>query len=147
MGLLDQVLGGVLGQMGGATAPAQSANAGGSLLEMAMQFVSSYPGGLPALLAQLQQAGLGQQAQSWIGTGPNMSLSPDDLASAIGPGQLQQMGQQFGLDPRIAAGGLAGLLPEIINQLTPQGQLEPHVQQAQGDELASLLNGLRSNFG
>lgn len=159
MALLDELLGGVLGQMGqqqgspmGRAAPsgmgaAAGAGLGGSLLAMAMQFVANYPGGLPALLSQFSRAGYGEQANSWVSEGQNQPISADVLSQIFGQGTLQQMGQQFGVDPQVAAGGLAGLLPEIVNQLSPQGQLEPRVQSAQGDELASLLDGLRRNFG
>lgn len=151
MGLLDQVLGGVLGQMNGQQAP-QGANTagmagGGALLAMAMQFIANYPGGLPALLAKLNGAGYGQQADSWVGTGQNQPIAPEDLAQIFGKSQVGSVGQQFGVDEGTAAGGLAALLPEIVNQLTPQGHVEPHVQQASGDDLGALLDGLRRNFG
>lgn len=158
MGLLDQVLGDVLGQMGqggrqaapaaGGAGTAAGMAGGGALLAMAMQFVSNYPGGLPALLSQLSGAGYGKQADSWVGTGQNMPISPDVLSQIFGKGQIQDMGRQFGVeDPSVAAGGLAALLPELVNQLTPQGRMEPQVERASGDELASLLDGLRRNFG
>jgi uncharacterized protein YidB (DUF937 family) len=60
---------------------------------------------------------------------------------------MQQMGQQLGVDSNVAAGGLAALLPELVNQLTPQGRIDPQVEQAQGNDLASLMEGLRRNFG
>jgi uncharacterized protein YidB (DUF937 family) len=163
MGLLDQLLGDVLGQMTNGQAPQQArapgmgagmspggmaaAGGGGALLGMAMQFVANYPGGLPALLAKLSGAGFGQQASSWVGTGQNVPISPDVLAQVFGQGQIQQMGQQFGVEPNVAAGGLAALLPELVNQLTPQGRIEPGMEQASGDDLASLMEGLRRNFG
>ncbi len=146
MGLLDQVLGDVLGQLGNSAAPpSQSPNAAGmaggsALLAMAMKFVSN--------LSQFSRAGYGQQADSWVGSGQNMPISPDVLGQIFGQGQIQQMGRQFGVeDPSVASGGLAALLPELINQLTPQGRVEPQIQNASGDELASLMEGLRRNFG
>jgi uncharacterized protein YidB (DUF937 family) len=77
-----------------------------------------------------------------------MPISPEVLGQIFGQGQIQQMGRQFGVeDPTVASGGLAALLPELINQLTPQGRVEPQIQNASGDELASLMEGLRRNFG
>jgi uncharacterized protein YidB (DUF937 family) len=151
MGLLDQVLGGVLGQMNADSAPrgtnAAGMAGGGALLAMAMQFISSYPGGLPALLAKLSGSGYGQQADSWVGKGENQPISPDVLSQIFGQSQIGGVGRQFGVDESTAAGGLAALLPELVNQLTPQGHVEPQVQQATGDELGALLDGLRRNFG
>ncbi len=157
MGLLDQLLGDVLGQMGNAQAPQQArmpgaggmaaAGGGGALLAMAMQFVANYPGGLPALLAKFSGAGYGEQASSWVGTGQNMPISPEVLSQIFGQGEMQQVGRQFGVEPTVAAGGLAALLPELVNQLTPQGRVEPGMEKASGDDLASLMEGLRRNFG
>jgi uncharacterized protein YidB (DUF937 family) len=174
MGLLDQLLGDVLNQMGNAQAPQQApqqgrmpagmgmgaggmgmggaggmaaAGGGSALLAMAMQFVSNYPGGLPALLAQFSRAGYGQQANSWVGSGQNEAIPADALSQIFGQGQMQQMGQQLGVSPNVAAGGLAALLPELVNQLTPEGRMDPRVEKAQGDDLASLMEGLRRNFG
>ena len=152
MGLLDQVLGDVLGGMNGQAAPkggpGAAGMAGGSaLLAMAMQFVANYPGGLPALLAKLSGAGYGKQADSWVGTGQNMPISPDVLSQIFGQSQLGSVGKQFGVDESTAAGGLAALLPELVNQLTPQGSVEPRLQQATGDDLGALLESVRRNFG
>jgi uncharacterized protein YidB (DUF937 family) len=158
MGLLDQVLGDVLAQSGGNAGRARPGAAsgagaaqmagGGALLAMAMQFVSNYPGGLPALLSQLTGGGQSRQVDSWVGAGQNEPISPDVLSQIFGQGRIEDAGRQFGVeDPRLAAGGLAALLPELVNQLTPQGKLEPQVENASGDELASLLDGLRRNFG
>jgi uncharacterized protein YidB (DUF937 family) len=166
MGLLDELLGGVIGQMGqqggqqggqpgasqGHAAPGgaglgAAAGGGGALLAMAMQFVSNYPGGLPALIGQFTKAGHGEQASSWVGQGQNAPISADVLSQVFGQERIEQAGQQFGVDPQVAAGGLAGLLPELVNQLTPKGQIEPQVRNASGDELASLLEGLKRNFG
>ncbi len=158
MGLLDQMLGDVLGQMNGQTngqsgqSAARGANAAGmaggsALLAMAMQFVANYPGGLPALLAKLSGAGYGKQADSWVGKDQNQPISPDVLSQIFGQSQVGSVGKQFGVDESTAAGGLAALLPELVNQLTPQGRLEPHVEQATGDDLGALLQSVTRNFG
>ena len=137
MGLLDQVLGGVLGQMGGQSAQPQQGNA---LLAMAMQLLQNYPGGLQGLLAQFAKAGMGQQAQSWVGTGQNMPISAEDLMKVLGQGQLQAIGQQHGLAPQDMAGGLAGLLPAIIDHMTPGGQV-PEDGATDMDQLLAGLQG------
>jgi uncharacterized protein YidB (DUF937 family) len=114
---------------------------------MAMQFIANYPGGLPALLGKLSGAGYGKQADSWVGTGQNLPISPEVLSQIFGQSQVGNAAQQFGVDETTAAGGLAALLPELVNQLTPQGRLEPQVEQATGDELGALLASVTRNFG
>ena len=54
-------------------------------------------GGLSELLKQFQQAGQGQAAQSWVGTGPNQSVGPEDLEKAIGADTLDALVQRTGI--------------------------------------------------
>ena len=65
------------------------------MIQMALQMLQQN-GGIEGVLAKLQQAGMGQQAQSWIGTGQNMPISADALSKIFGHGQLAQMAQQLG---------------------------------------------------
>lgn len=120
MGLLDQVVGAVAGQLGGGRAD------GNPLLQMVMQLIQNQPGGLQGLIEQFTRAGLGAQAQSWVSTGANQPVSPDDLLSAFGgaDGQLGQLVSQLGLDRNEALGGLAQMLPEVVDKLTPNGRIE-----------------------
>ena len=69
MGLLDQLLGSVLGQTGGG----QHQNA---LLDLAASLIQNQPGGLSGLVEKFTSAGLGQQAASWVSTGQNMPIPP-----------------------------------------------------------------------
>jgi uncharacterized protein YidB (DUF937 family) len=134
MGLLDSLISGALGQMLG------GGQARNGLIEMVLGMIQNQPGGLQGLINQFAKAGLGQQAQSWVSTGANMPISAEDLMKVLGQGQLQSMGSQFGLNPQQTAGGLSAILPEIINQLTPQGQV------TQGNEFDSLLGALRGRL-
>lgn len=79
--------------------------------------------GLASLLGRFQNAGLGQQAQSWVSNGPNQQVSPDQLQSVFGDGEIQQMSQQTGLPRQDLLGQLSQHLPELVNRLTPNGQL------------------------
>jgi uncharacterized protein YidB (DUF937 family) len=142
MGLLDQILGGVLGgQAGGLPGAAGAGGAQGNLMQLVLQLVNSYPGGLQGLIAQFGQAGLGQQAQSWVGTGQNQSISAEQLMQALGSGPLQSLASQFGLDHQQAASGLAGLLPDVIDKLTPSGQVQDQDISAGLDLLRGKLFG------
>ncbi|MFN0301620.1 MAG: YidB family protein [Burkholderiales bacterium] len=134
MGLFDQLIGGAVGQMLG------GGQSQGGMLDMAMKLVQGYPGGIQGLVNQFTQAGFGKQAQSWVGTGQNMPIAPADLMKVFGQGQLQNLGQQANLGSDQAAGGLAAILPEIINQLTPKGQV------TQGSEFETLLGALRGRL-
>lgn len=85
---------------------------------------------LNGLVDQLSRSGLGPQVQSWIGTGKNENVTGAQLQQALGGGTLEQVAQQAGTTPRQAADDLAKVLPEIVNQATPQGQM-PDQQQLQ----------------
>lgn len=135
MGLLDQFLGGAAGDQFG------NASQKGSLMELATSVIGSQPGGLSGLLDKFRSAGLGQQADSWVSTGQNMPVSGDEVAGALGHGQVQGMSQKLGLPPGAVAAALATLLPVVIDHLTPKGQVDPQ----QGD-FSSTLASLKSRF-
>ncbi len=80
-------------------------------------------GGLGDLVKQLQQGGHTEAANSWVGTGPNKQISANDLASALGPDQINTISAQTGISPDELLAELAKQLPEIINRLTPNGKL------------------------
>lgn len=109
LGDLGSLLGGLLGgQAGGA--PSESAAAGG----------------IGVLQQVLAQAGLGQQVASWIGTGANQPVSASDLSSALGhTGALASLAQATGMSTDDVAAHLSEGLPELIDKLTPNGQVPP----------------------
>ncbi|RPX09354.1 hypothetical protein IPC730_07345 [Pseudomonas aeruginosa] len=118
LGSLGSILGGAAGGAGQA-APGVEA---GSL------------GGLGGLFQMLQNAGLGDALNSWIGGGPNQSVSAADISRVFGDGQLQQLADSAGVSQGEAAEHLSSLLPELVNKLTPDGQAP------QGDlDIGSLL--------
>jgi uncharacterized protein YidB (DUF937 family) len=86
-------------------------------------------GGLNDLLKQFQQSGQGEVAQSWIGTGPNKSISPNDLASALGADRINTLAGFSGMSRDDLLNGLSQQLPEVVDQLTPDGRL-PTEQEA-----------------
>lgn len=116
MGLLDQLAGQFLGG---------SAEGGANpLLQMAMQLLQNHEGGLGGLLAQLNQAGLAEQVQSWVGTGSNLPVSGDQLAAALGPDTLGKLAGTLGLNAGEVSNQLAQGLPQLVDSLTPNGSLE-----------------------
>ena len=138
MGLLDGMLGNVLGSMlGGGQQGAQGQS---PLIQMALQMLQQN-GGLQGMLGKFQQAGYGDQAQSWIGTGQNMPISPDALSKIFGEEQLGQIAQQLGMSQDDAAGGLAQMLPGVVDQMTPQGQIPDNGNDLVAQALALLQKG------
>jgi len=137
MGLLDGLLGNLMGGMTGGDQPRQGGN---QLIQMVLQMLQQN-GGIEGLLARMQQAGYGQQAQSWIGTGQNMPISPDALSQIFGQGQLSQIAQQMGITPDEAAGGLSQALPHVVDQMTPGGEIPEGHDDLVAQALAILQKG------
>jgi uncharacterized protein YidB (DUF937 family) len=109
MGLLDGVLGGVVG--------AEMT----SLLTGAIE----RHGGLPGLVSQFEQQGLGGVVQSWIGSGPNQPITTDQLHQVLGSAAVQQMAAKFGLNSQDLLQKLTQVLPQAVDKMTPNGVL-PH---------------------
>ncbi|MGH7306070.1 MAG: YidB family protein [Candidatus Rokuibacteriota bacterium] len=96
--LLGQVLGGAAGGRGGA-------------------------GGLGGLLAQMQQAGFGEQADSWVSRGANQPISPDAMTQIFGRDGIEEISRRAGVSHEDAARGLSQLLPEVVDHVTPDGDV------------------------
>ncbi|HEY0329579.1 MAG TPA: YidB family protein [Rhodopseudomonas sp.] len=80
-------------------------------------------GGLGDLLRQFQQSGHGDTANSWVSPGPNRQISPNDLATALGADQINTLTSQTGLSREDLLSGLSQHLPQVVDQLTPDGRL------------------------
>ena len=80
-------------------------------------------GGLGGLLNKLQQGGLGNAVNSWIGSGQNQPVSPGQLGSALGPGIIKMLAQKSGLSEEEISQQLSQVLPGIVDKLTPNGRL------------------------
>ncbi|HNQ03074.1 MAG TPA: YidB family protein [Thiobacillaceae bacterium] len=117
MGLLDDVMSGVLNSLG-----KDSGASGGPLAQMVTALLQQH-GGLGGLLDQLKHNGLEQQVASWVGPGENLPVNTEQLGQALGHGPLAEIAARFGLDAQTMSGSLAQYLPEVVNQLTPDGRL------------------------
>jgi uncharacterized protein YidB (DUF937 family) len=80
-------------------------------------------GGVDGLKQKFEQAGLGDVAQSWIGTGSNKSVSPDQVKDALGQQQVEQIANEAGVSSDQAAAGLSKVLPDAVDNVTPSGQV------------------------
>ena len=120
MGILDSLgdspeLKGILGQLGAAVIPAVL----GEVLGNGGQ------GGLSAIVAKLQQAGLGEQVKSWLGNGQNLPISADQLRAVLGNDTVRQLAARYNIPVDQLGEILAQELPKAVDQASPDGKL-PH---------------------
>jgi uncharacterized protein YidB (DUF937 family) len=132
MDMMDVVkgLGGLSGAGGG------QANAVGALLAL----VNGSGGGLGGLVQAFQKNGLGDLVASWVGTGQNLPISPEQIEKVLGSQQLSQFASQAGVPAEAARATLASMLPALIDKLTPDGQLPARNELPGLDVLAKLLS-------
>jgi uncharacterized protein YidB (DUF937 family) len=156
MGILDDLLGaamrGAVGSvsqggspLGGGAAPGAAAGGGGGLSPaLIMQIVGmlmNKQGGLGGLSAAFNNAGLGDIMKSWVSTGSNLPISPAQVTQVLGGGTVGQIAAQLGVNAGQAGDLLSKVLPHVVDQLTPQGQVQPGLQ-GSGDLLNSALGAL-----
>ena len=109
MGLLDGILGGVVG---------------GEMATVVNGLIEKH-GGVQGIVSQLQKQGLGATVQSWVGTGPNQPISPDQVHQAFGADTIKDLAAKVGLTPQDLAAKLAAMLPQAVDKLTPNGVVPP----------------------
>ena len=80
-------------------------------------------GGLGGLLNKLQQGGLGNVTNSWVGSGQNQPVSPGQVGSALGPSIIKMLAQKSGMSEEDITKQLSQILPGIVDKLTPNGKL------------------------
>jgi uncharacterized protein YidB (DUF937 family) len=105
MGLLDGVLGGVLGA---------------GLTSVVSDAIEKH-GGVAGLVKQFEQKGLGGVVQSWVGTGANLPISAEQIHQVLGSDTVAQLAAKFGLDPQDLAHKISELLPAAVDKMTPGG--------------------------
>ena len=117
MGLLD-------GLLEGAASKFLGGEGSNPLMGMVDSLLSgSQGGGLSGLIQSFNSKGLGDIVSSWVGTGENLPISGQQIQEVLGSGQLQQMAEKLGTSREEVSGGLASLLPQIIDRLTPDGSV------------------------
>ena len=84
-------------------------------------------GGVQGVVAKLQQAGFGSQVSSWLGTGENEPITPEAIAHSLGHGQLAEMAGKIGISPDQLTAALSHALPGLVDKLSPNGQVQPHL--------------------
>lgn len=136
MGLFDSVLGAVSSQL-------QEQVAGGNLTQVLGNLLANNGelGGLQGMMDKFNQAGLGNVLSSWIGSGSNLPISGDQVASVLGPDTLGKLAGQVGLDESQLSGQLAQILPGLVDKLTPHGTT-PEGGLGNAGDLLGMLGGL-----
>jgi uncharacterized protein YidB (DUF937 family) len=120
MGILDSLenspaFKNALGQLGSAVLPVVLSEVLGN----------GNQGGLSAIVARLQQAGLGDQVKSWIGNGQNLPITAEQLHHVLGSDTVKQLGARFNIPVDQISEILAQQLPTAVDHASPDGKL-PH---------------------
>jgi len=132
MGLLGS-LKSVLGSSSGSKEP--------DLMSTVMNLIGGQSGGLGAFVQQFAAKGLGDVAQSWVSTGKNLPISPDQLQSVLGSDVVKGLASKLGMDSNALTSQLSNLLPQAVDKLTPEGKIPEGDIMTQG---INLLGGLFS---
>jgi uncharacterized protein YidB (DUF937 family) len=137
MGLFDELLRNAVGSQAN-----DPSNQSRSLLDGLVSMLEEPSvGGVDGLARQLEQRGLGTEARSWIGTGANGSVTPDQITQALGAQRVESLSSRAGLGTAAGAAAIAALLPVLIDKLTPQGSAP------RAGSLGGLLGGLLGGAG
>lgn len=107
MGLLDGLLGGTVGA---------------ALVTAATDLIEKN-GGISGLAQKFQEQGLTPIIQSWISTGENQPIAPEQVDKAIGPDLISELAAKAGVSPEELRQKLAEILPAAVDKLTPEGKL------------------------
>ena len=111
------------------------------LMSSVMQLLGGQ-GGLQNLISQFDAKGFGDIIGSWVGTGQNKSISPDQIQNVLGSDVLSGIASKLGLNVNDLSSQLSNLLPGVVDKLTPKGKVP------EGDimsQASDLLGGLFSN--
>jgi uncharacterized protein YidB (DUF937 family) len=140
MGILDSIVGGLGSSSGGGPAGTASSSAVVSQVLATLRGQGGATNGLGSLLQAFESGGLGHLFQSWVGTGQNLPVSAQQIQSVLGnSGLMQRIAQATGMQPGDIAQHLSVVLPQIVDHLTPNGQIHT------GDA-TSALEGLAQRF-
>ncbi len=136
MGLFDSIVDAVKSKVAGDTQ--------GNMMESVLGMLNDpQVGGLQGLVEKFSQGGLGEQVASWVSTGKNLPVSAEQLQSAMSSSGLQEIAAKFGFNTAEMGSQLSNLLPQVIDKLTPNGQVPEG-----GADLSKLaMSALSGLFG
>lgn len=140
MGILDSIVSALDSSSGSAPPGAASTSAVVSEVLGMLRGQGGATNGLGGLLQAFENGGLGHLFQSWVSTGQNLPVSPQQIQNVLGnSGMLQRIAQATGMQPADVAQHLSVVLPQIVDHLTPNGQIH-------AGDAASALEGLAQRF-
>jgi uncharacterized protein YidB (DUF937 family) len=134
MGLLDDVFSNAAG-----VAPAKEGSQT-SLASAVLSLLSNQGGGISGLVQQFTAQGLGHVVDSWISTGQNLPISPEQLQTVLGSEKIGVIAAKAGVSPETAQNGLAQILPQLVDHLTPNGEVP------QGDLMSKAMELLKGKL-
>ncbi|GFO65271.1 YidB family protein [Geomonas paludis] len=132
MGIFDDVAGKVRGMAGGGDA--------GLMQGIIDMLTDRQSGGLGGIIQAFNQKGLGHIISSWIDTGPNLPVTPNQLHEVLGPERVQQLANKAGLSTDETVTKLTRYLPDAVDQATPDGKVP------EGGLVGKGLDFLKSRF-
>lgn len=98
-------------------------------------------GGLQNLISQFGAKGLGDVIGSWVSTGKNLPVSPDQIKGVLGDDTVKNIASKLGIDSNALTSQLSNLLPEVVDKLTPDGKVP------EGDLMSKGMDMLGGLFG
>ncbi len=116
MGLFDSLVGSVLSNLGNQT--------DNPMLRSVATMLANHEGGIDGLIQQFKDKGMGDVIGSWVGTGQNAPISADQLKDVLGEGKIAEIANSLGISHGEAASQLSAALPQLIDKLTPNGQVD-----------------------
>jgi uncharacterized protein YidB (DUF937 family) len=127
MGLFDRIAGAALGKLGGDK---------GAMVQVAMDLFNQN-GGLEGILEKFKAAGFSAEEASWVSKGENLPISAEQIKQVLGSGTLADIAAKLGTSPSDIGNKIAEYLPQVIDKMTPNGEVD-----ANSANLMSALLGL-----
>ncbi|WP_047552161.1 YidB family protein [Methylotenera sp. G11] len=129
MGLFDSLAGSMLGKLGGEK---------GAIAQVAVDLFNQN-GGLPGVLEKFKAAGFADEVASWVGKGANQQISAAQITQVLGSATISTAAARLGLNADEISSKIAEYLPQVIDRMTPDGE----VGKDSGNLLATMLGMLK----
>ena len=137
MALMDNLGKGMVGQLAGQFGGGQNSKLIGAVAKL---ISGGGIGGLSGLTQMFAQHGLGDTVNSWVSTDKNRDISPNEVQDVLGEDRIREVANEAGVSEQEASSGLASVLPQLVDKLTPDGKLP------ESNSANSTLSQLASQF-